>query len=183
MDRTDDKQSRLVKNNIFALPTLPHMKTCVSLMFTCIVLLAVSAGCTQVPPLATPVPTPSQTTVAIPNTTIPTPQSSFSLGDHYLEKSYSFQNEKDVYIEQVRVDNASWGIGFDVLPLTPNVTDTWFTMNVTNRDSGQSYTYGFGRTNSFELHHLIPMYTPGPYEVEMKGYLVKVDVVLAKRNP
>ena len=152
-------------------------------MFTCIVILAISAGCTQGPPPATPEPTTSQTPVAIPITTIPTPQPSFSLGDHYLEKSYSFQNEKDVYIEQVRVDNASWGIGFDVLPLTPNVTDTWFTMNVTNRDSGQSDTYGFGGTNSFELHHLIPMYTPGPYEVEMKGYLVKVDVVLAKRNP
>ena len=152
-------------------------------MFIVIVILAIVAGCTQVPPLAPPLPTTSQTTVAIPNTTIPTPQPSFSLGDHYLEKSYSFQSEKDVYTEQVRVDNASWAIGFDVLPLTHNVTDTWFTMNVTNRDNGQSVTYGFGRANGFEPHHLIPMYTTGPYEVEMKGYLVKVDVVLAKRNP
>jgi len=159
------------------------MKTWIFLMFTCIVILAISAGCTQGPPLATPAPTTSQTPDAIPITTIPTPQPSFSLGDHYLEKSYSFQSEKDVYTEQVRVDNASWAIGFDVLPLTQNVTDTWFTMNVTNRDNGQSVTYGFGRANGFEPHHLIPMYTTGPYEVEMKGYLVKVDVVLAKRNP
>jgi hypothetical protein len=152
-------------------------------MFTFIVILAISAGCTQGPPLATPVPTTSQITVATPTMTTPTPQPSFSLGDHYLKKSYSFQSEKDIYIEQIRVDNTSWGIGFDVLPLTHNVTDSWFTMKVTNRDTGQSSTYGVGRTNGFELHQLIPMYTTGPYEVEMKGYLVKVDVVLAKRNP
>jgi len=114
---------------------------------------------------------------------VPTPQPSFSLGDHYLKKSYSFQTEKDVFVEQVRVDNASWGIGFDILPLTDITTDTWFTMKVTNRDTGQSDMYGYGRTNGFEPRHLIPMYTPGPYEVEMKGYRVKVDVILAKRNP
>ena len=160
------------------------MKTCILFVFTLIVTLAICAGCTQGPPLATPGPTTEQTTVtATPTTDVPTPQPSFTLGDHYLKKSYSFQTEKDVYVEQVRVDNASWGIGFDILPLTDTITDTWFTMKVTNRDTGQSDTYGYGRTNGFELSHLIPMYTPGPYEVEMKGYRVKVDVILAKRNP
>ena len=159
------------------------MKTCILFIFTLIITLAICAGCTQGPPLAPPGPTTEQTTVATPTMTIPTPQPSFSLGDHYLKESYSFQSEKDVYIEQKRVDNTSWGIGFDVLPLTDNVTDSWFTMKVTNVDTGQSSTYGFGRTNGFELHRLIPMYTSGLYEVEMKGYLVKVDVVLAKRNP
>ncbi len=174
----------LVKNNIFALPTLPHMKTCIICLLTLIVLLAVSAGCSQGPPLTTPGPTTKQTTVAATSTmAVSSPQPSFSLGDHYLKKSYSFQTEKDVYVEQVRVDNVSWGIGFDILPLTDNITDSWFTMKVTNRDTGQSDTYGYGRTNGFELHHLIPMYTTGPYEVEMKGYRVKVDVILAKRNP
>jgi hypothetical protein len=56
-------------------------------------------------------------------------------------------------------------------------------MNVTNRDTGQTDTYGYGNTYGFELHHLIPMYNTGPYEIEMKGYRVKVDVILAKRNP
>ncbi len=37
--------------------------------------------------------------------------------------------------------------------------------------------------NGFELHHLIPMYNTGPYKIEMKGYRVKVDVTVAKRNP
>jgi hypothetical protein len=153
-------------------------------MFTLIVTLAVSAGCTQMPPISSPGLTTEQTTVAAtPTTTVPALQPSFSLGDHYLKKSFSFQSERDVYVEQVRVDNASWGIGFDILPLTDNITDSWFTMKVTNMDTGQSDTYGYGRTNGFELRHLIPMYTPGPYEVEMKGYRVKVDVILAKRNP
>jgi hypothetical protein len=160
------------------------MKTCILFIFTLIVTLAICAGCTQGPPLATPGPTIEQTMVtATLITIVPPPQPSFSLGDHYLKKSFSFQSEKDVYVEQVRVDNASWGIGFDILPLTDIITDTWFTMKVTNRDTGQSETYGYGRSNGFELHHLIPMYTPGPYEVEMKGDRVKVDVILAKRNP
>jgi hypothetical protein len=165
-------------------PNIPHMKTCTLLIFALVVSLAICAGCTQRSPLATPGPTPEQYTMTtIPATDVPTPQPSFSLGDHYLKKSFSFQSEKDVYVEQVRVDNASWGIGFDILPLTENITDSWFTMKVTNRDTGQSATYGYGRTNGLELHHLIPMYTTGPYEVEMKGYRVKVDVILAKRNP
>jgi len=160
------------------------MKTCILFIFTLIATLAICAGCTQGPPLATPGPTTEQTTVtATPTTDVPTPQPSFTLGDHYLKKSYSFQTEKDVYVEQVRVDNTSWGIGFDILPLTDTITDTWFTMKVTNRDTGQSDTYGYGRTHGFELSHLIPMYTTGPYEVEMRGYRVKVDVILAKRHP
>ena len=155
-------------------------------ILTLVVTVAIIAGCTQGPGPATPAPTPpisEQTTAITQTTSIPAPQPSFTFGDHYLKKSYSFQSEKDVYVEDVRVDNASWGIGFDVLPLTENVIDSWFVMKVTNRDSGQSETYGYGRTNGFELHHVIPMYTTGPYEIEMKGYRVKVDVILAKRNP
>ena len=44
------------------------------------------------------------------------------MGDHYLKKTYSFQSEKHIYTEEIRVDNASWGIGFDVLPLTDNIS-------------------------------------------------------------
>lgn len=159
------------------------MKTHLFVILTLIILLVISAGCTQGPLTPPLVPTPGQTTAVIQNTTIPATQPSFTLGDHYLKKSYSFQSEKDVYIENVRVDNASWGIGFDVLPLTDTITDSWFTMKVTNMNTGQTDTYGYGRTFGYELNHLIPMYTTGPYEIEMKGYRVKVDVILAKRNP
>ena len=57
------------------------------------------------------------------------------MGNHYLKKSYSFQSEKDIFIEEFRVDTASWGIGFDVLPLTDNVIYSWFEMKVTNIDT------------------------------------------------
>jgi hypothetical protein len=56
-------------------------------------------------------------------------------------------------------------------------------MNVTNKDTMQSVIYGYGHTNGFELHHLIPMYNTGLYEIVMKGNRVKVDVFIAKRNP
>jgi hypothetical protein len=111
------------------------------------------------------------------------PQPSFSLGDHYLQKSYSFQSEKDLYTEQFHVDNPSWGIDFNVLPLNDNLQYCWFQMNVTNMDTGQTDTYGYGRSYSYETHQQIPMYTTGPYKIDMTGNLVKVDVTAAKRNP
>ncbi len=30
---------------------------------------------------------------------------SFSMSDHYLKKTYAFQSEKEIYIEEIRVDN------------------------------------------------------------------------------
>jgi hypothetical protein len=140
------------------------------------------AGCTQAPaPAGTPVPTPLATPNPLPAATIPVPQPSFSLGDHYLQKSYSFQSEKDVVVEQVRVDNPSWGIGFDVLPLNDDPQYCWFEMNVTNMDTQQSDTYGYGRDKGFEKYQQYPRYTTGPYKIEMKGNRVRVDVTVAKR--
>lgn len=112
-----------------------------------------------------------------------TPHATFTLGDHYLQKSYSLQNEKDVRTEQFRVDNPAWGIDFVVLPLNDDPQYCWFEMTVTNMDNGHTETYGFGRTFSYEKHQQIPMYTTGPYKIEMKGNLVKVDVTAAKRSP
>jgi hypothetical protein len=140
------------------------------------------AGCTQSPavPAATPVPT---TVEATPVATTVEAKPSFAMGDHYLQKSYSFQSEKDIVVEQFRVDNPAWGIGFDILPLNDNTIYCWFEMKVTNVDTGHTETYGYGRDNGFELNHQIPMYTTGPYKIEMKGNRVKVDVTAAKRNP
>ena len=139
------------------------------------------AGCTQSP--AVPIATPTSNAVATPMA--PTVQSrpSFTMGDHYLQKSYSFQSEKDVFVEQFRVDNPAWGIEFDVLPLNDDTIYCWFEMKVTNVDNGQSQIYGYGRENGFDLKNQIPMYTTGPYKLEMKGNRVKVDVTAAKRNP
>jgi hypothetical protein len=160
------------------------MKNSAFIILTLIFAGAISAGCIQgLVPGATPALTPVQTSEVPQTPTIPLPQPSFSMGDHYLTKTYAFQSEKQIYVEEIRVDTASWGIEFDVLPLTDNVIYSWFEMNVTNTDTGQTDTYGYGRTNGFELKHLIPMYNTGPYKIEMRGNRVKVDVAVAKRNP
>ena len=142
------------------------------------------AGWTQVQaPAATPVPTLPATSAAVQSTSVPAPTPSFSLGDHYLQKSYSFHSDEDVFVEQVRVDTPSWGVGFDVLPLNDDLQYCWFEMKVTNLDTLQFDVYGYGRDKGFEKQQLFPMYTTGPYKIEMKGNRVKVDVTVAKRNP
>jgi hypothetical protein len=138
------------------------------------------AGCTSTPAPVTPAPTAVPTT---PEAATVVPQPSFSMSDHYLQKSYSLQSESDVRTEEFRVDNPSWGIAFDILPLNDNLQYCWFELKVTNLDTGHSDTYGYGRENSFELHQRYPMYTTGPYKLEMKGNRVKVDVTAAKRIP
>ena len=140
------------------------------------------AGCTQnQAPAVTPTPVPSGTPAAAATPVVPQP--SFSLGDHYLQKSYSFQSETDLYTEQFHVDNPSWGIDFNVLPLNDNLQYCWFQIKVTNMDNGQTDTYGYGRSYSYEKHQQFPMYTTGPYQIDMTGNRVKVDVTAAKRNP
>jgi hypothetical protein len=160
------------------------MKNRIFIFLILIFALAISAGCIQgLLPGTTPEPTPVQTSEIAQTPTIPLSKPSFSMSDHYLKKTYAFQSEKQIYTEEIRVDTVSWGIEFDVLPLTDDVVYSWFEMNVTNTDTGQSDIYGYGRTNGFELKHLIPMYNTGPYKIEMRGNRVKVNVAVAKRNP
>ena len=157
------------------------MKPALPVLIAIILAVVLVAGCTSTP--ATPATTAAPTTNA-PATEATTVQTqSFTMGDHYLQKSYSFQSENDVFTEQFRVDSPSWGIEFTVLPLNDNQQYCWFVMNVTNVDTGQSESYGYGRENGYELTHQIPMYTTGPYKIVMKGNRVKVDVDVAKRNP
>jgi hypothetical protein len=115
--------------------------------------------------------------------TTSTPQPSFSLGDHYLQKSYALQSESEVINEEFRVDNPSWGIAFDILPLNTDMQACWFELTVTNMDTMRNETFGYGRDKSFELHQQFPMYTTGPYKLTLKGNRVKVDLTAAKRNP
>jgi len=107
----------------------------------------------------------------------------FAIGDHYLQKSYSFHSESDEYTEQFRVDNPSWAIMFTVTPLNDDPQYCWFEMTVTNPDSQKSQIYGFGRTYSYETYQQYPMYTTGPYTIQMKGNRVKVNLDVAKRLP
>jgi len=103
--------------------------------------------------------------------------------DHYLQRSYVFQSENDVFTEQFRVDSPSWAIVFDVLPLNDDLQYCWFSVNVTNLDTMHTETYGYGRENGYDLKHQIPMYNTGPYKLELRGNRVKVDFTAAKRNP
>lgn len=156
------------------------MKHSVLVILALIIAGVMVAGCTQSPAVPATAPTPTAATVVV---TPAQARPSFTMGDHYLQKSYSFQSEKDVFVEQFRVDNPAWGIEFDVLPLNDNTIYCWFEMKVTNIDTGQVDTYGYGRENGFDLKNQVPMYTTGPYKLEMKGNRVKVDVTAAKRNP
>ncbi len=159
------------------------MKYCNAIPLALIIAGVLVAGCTRELPDSTKMQTSPITPTTLQVSTVTVSQPSFSLGDHYLQKSYSFQSEEDVYVEQVRVDNPSWGIQFDVLPLNDDLQYCWFEMNVTNLDTQQSDSYGYGRDKGFEKHLQYPMYTTGPYKIEMKGNRVKVDITMAKRNP
>lgn len=152
----------------------------VILRVICLVIIGIfAAGCVGNQNLSTATPTP----VPANPLPLPTQTASFTMGDHYLQKSYSFQSENDVRTEQFRVDNPSWGIEFTVVPLNENLQYCWFEMKVTNMDTGQTDTYGYGRDEGFELKQVHPMYAKGSYTIEIKGNRVKVDITVAKRNP
>jgi hypothetical protein len=155
------------------------MKSFVPLILSLVIAGAFVAGCIGNQNAAAPAPAPVLTT----SSPVPIQTIYFTMGDHYLQKSYSFQSEKDIQTEQIRVDNPSWGIEFTVTPLNENLQYCWFEMNVTNMDTGQTDTYGYGRENGFELNQRYAMHTTGPYTIEMKGNRVKMNVNIAKRNP
>jgi hypothetical protein len=170
-----------INNNISQSPNITHMKY----LAVCTLILAcvLYAGCTGTQaPAATPAPTtvPATTTAATP-----TPQPSFSLGDHYLEDpgGYQLLTEKDTVVKEFRVDSDSWGIYFKIRPLNDNLQYCWFTMDVTNMDTGRKETFGYGRDQSYETERWIPMYKQGPYRLTLTGNNVKAYVTAAKRNP
>ena len=154
---------------------------------TILILMAgvIVAGCTGNPaPSSTPPALTAAPVVTAAITTVSTAvQPSFTLGDSYLQKSYTFSSEKDDFIEQFHVADPSWGIDLKITPLNDDPQYTWFTMDVTNVDTLQVDHYGYGRTFSFDKEQMYPRYTTGSYKIEMKGNRVKVDVTVAKRNP
>jgi len=153
------------------------MKVCIALAICLLLIGVLAAGCTgsQSPPASPSVP------VSVSPPPLPTQTASITMGDHYLQKSYSFQGENDVRTEQFRVSSPSWGIQFTVVPLNENIQYCWFEMKVTNMDTGREDTYGYGRDKGFERKQVYPMYITGPYTIVMKGNRVKVDVDVAQR--
>ncbi len=148
-----------------------------------IVFMLAAAGCTGTQTAATPAqPTATGTTgtTAAQATTQP---ASVSLGEKYLEKKYSFTSEKQEYSEgPFRVASDPWAIELTVNPLNEDPQYTWFEITATNIDTGQSDTYGYGRTYGFEKHQVLPMFSSGPYKFVMKGNRVSVNVNIAKQK-
>jgi len=156
---------------------ITYMKVFAPLIVCLILGVVLIGGCMSNQTNTAPTPsTPS------PQSSAPTQSSTITLSDHYLQKKYSFQSEKDVYTEQFRVDSPSWGIEFQVNPMNEDPQYTWFEINVTNMDTGQTDNFGYGRTYNLDKHQLHPMYNTGPYKIEMRGNRVSVDVNIAKRT-
>lgn len=158
------------------------------LVFCLVLLLAgiLAAGCTTASPTAQ---TPVTGTPAMPAVTGTVAASSAStqptlaLGDHYLQKSYSFHNTNDKYTELVRIADPSWAVVYTVTPLSDDVQTGWFEVTVTNVDSKKSQTFGYGRTYAYDTFQQYPMYAAGSYQIDMKGNLTKIDLDVAKRLP
>lgn len=144
--------------------------------------VAIIAGCTQstapaVPP-AQPTAQPQQAVTAAPQTT-------FTLGDHFFDKKYSWQDGNDVYTEQFIVPQGQpWGVKYDITPLNDDPQKCWYEVTISNVDNpSQKYTFGYARSYPSDKSQLHAVYGYGSYKVEMKGNYVKVDMTAAKRNP
>jgi hypothetical protein len=155
------------------------MKYSVLLILGLIIAGVMVAGCQSTAPQVTP----SETVITTTEPT-PSPQPSFALGNHFLEKKYSFSSENDIYTEQFRVPAGQpWGVEFKVNPLNDDLQYCWFVLKLTNMDTGQTDTFGYGRENGFEKDQTHPMYGGGPYQVELRGNRVSVQVNIAERSP
>jgi len=156
-------------------------------VFCLVLLLAgiLAAGCTTASPAAqTPVTPPAATpATATATASSASAQPTLALGDHYIQKSYSFHNTNDKYTELVRIDNPSWALAFTVTPLSDDVQTGWVEITVTNVDSKKSQTFGYGRTYAYDTFQQYPMYAAGSYQIDMKGNLTKIDLDVAKRLP
>jgi len=137
----------------------------------------VIAGCTSFPDTrANPAPTPV------------VPMISFAMGSHYLQNEYTFNHERHAYSEQLHIDTPSWGLEFNVTPISDNQQNGWFEITITNLDTQENQMYGYGksddgRTYPYDTYQRYPMYTAGSYQFDMKGNLVGVKVTIAKRLP
>jgi hypothetical protein len=143
------------------------------------------AGCTgtRVHQLSTAAP--PQVPATITAVTTRAPRLVFTPGSRYPEDpgGYRLLNKNDSGIKESRVDSPSWGVYGKVQPLTDDLQDCWFVVDITNVDINTSESFGYGRDYSFESEQWIPMYKEGPYKLTMKGNNVKVWVTAAKRMP
>ena len=175
------------------------MKSCVPAIIFLIAASVILAGCTGTPSAPPAATTPIPTSVPASTTVITEQQPAFVLQSYYVNANFSFQDPKEVQTREFRIPGDSttgrqpWGIEFHVKPLTDNPQNCWFDMKVTNVDTGQSSSYGYGAppmsaggnksSYGYDLDQYIPMYNSGPYKIEMSGDTVSVRLIVGNRNP
>jgi len=157
-------------------------------IIVCLLLIVIgimTAGCTTNPSAGEGAPL-NQTPATLPTPSAqPTENISvtptLATGDHYLQNSYSFDNQSEPTTETVRIADPSWAISYTILPLSDNPKNCWFTLTVTNLDTMKNQTFTWTYIN--ETFQQYPMYTTGPYQFTMTGNLVNVKLDVAKRLP
>ncbi|MGB8308314.1 MAG: hypothetical protein WCE65_00605 [Methanoregula sp.] len=141
-------------------------------------------GCIQGSSPANEVITINQTPVPLataPNEALTVTPPILSLGNQYLQNSYSFVNQSDRVTEQIRIADPSWAIEFNITPLSYNIQDCWFEMKITNLDTHANQTFSWTYLN--DTFQQYPMYTTGSYQIDITGNLVLVKLDVAKRLP
>ncbi|MFZ0004923.1 MAG: hypothetical protein WCC86_01425 [Methanoregula sp.] len=157
------------------------------ILFACALLLILGVlctGCIQGSSPASEVITINQTPVPLataPNEALTVTPPILSLGNQYLQNSYSFVNQSDRVTEQIRIADPSWAIEFNITPLSYNIQDCWFEMKITNLDTHANQTFSWTYLN--DTFQQYPMYTTGSYQIDMTGNLVLVKLDVAKRLP
>ena len=157
------------------------------ILFACALLLILGVlctGCIQGSSPASEVITINQTPVPLataPNEALTVTPPILSLGNQYLQNSYSFVNQSDRVTEQIRIADPSWAIEFNITPISYNIQDCWFEMKITNLDTHANQTFSWTYLN--DTFQQYPMYTTGSYQIDMTGNLVLVKLDVAKRLP
>lgn len=157
------------------------------ILFACALLLILGVlcmGCIQGSSPANEVITINQTPVPLataPNEALTVTPPILSLGNQYLQNSYSFVNQSDRVTEQIRIADPSWAIEFNITPLSYNIQDCWFEMKITNLDTHANQTFSWTYLN--DTFQQYPMYTTGSYQIDITGNLVLVKLDVAKRLP
>lgn len=158
------------------------MRYSVLALLVLLIAAAVVTGCTQNAAPAAPAATPAP--AAPPAVATTAAQPSFTLGDHFFEKKYSWQDGKEVYTEMFVVKQGQpWGIGYEVTPLNNDPAKCWYEVTITDVNTNHAESFGYGRSYPAEKNQIHPLYGYGSYKVDMKGNYVMVNMKAAKRNP
>ena len=108
------------------------MKYSVLALFMLVIVAGLIAGCTQNSAPATTAPV-GTSAAASPVAVTTAAQPSFTLGDHFFDKKYSWQGGNEVYTEQFMVSQGTpWGIKYDITTLNDDPSKCWYEVTITD---------------------------------------------------